>query len=89
MKSPIRYLTENSTKSLCRRQDSDSFCFLDSPRLCLFCTSFSDSRGPRPVSHLTRLLEQGADLVIVQQMLGDIRPNERHIEDRRLKLVEH
>jgi len=29
IKSPVRYLVENSTKSLCQLQDSDAFRFLD------------------------------------------------------------
>jgi hypothetical protein len=56
MKSPIRYLIENSTKSLCQPQDSDNFCLLDLLRFCLFCATFSDNlvkvNHGRPVAHL-------------------------------------
>jgi hypothetical protein len=37
MKSPIRYLVENSTKSLCQPQDIDNFCFLALPHFRSFC----------------------------------------------------
>jgi hypothetical protein len=40
---PLRYLIQNSTKSLCQLQDSDDFNFLEFPDFCLFCASFSDS----------------------------------------------
>jgi hypothetical protein len=42
-KSPVRYLVENSTKSLCQLQDSDDFYFLDLFGSCSFCASFSDN----------------------------------------------
>ncbi len=42
-KIAIRYLTENSTKSLCQPQDSEIFNFLDLLFLCSFCPSFSDN----------------------------------------------
>jgi hypothetical protein len=42
-KSLVRYLTENSTKSLCQLQDSDDFCFLDLLDFWPFCASFSDN----------------------------------------------
>jgi hypothetical protein len=43
IKSPIRYLPENSTKSLCQPQDSATICFLDLLRFYLFCATFSDN----------------------------------------------
>jgi hypothetical protein len=43
LKSLVRYLAENSTKSLCQLQDSVDFNFRDLHRFCLFCASFSDN----------------------------------------------
>jgi len=39
----FRYLIENSTKSLCQLQDSDSYCFLNLLCFCLFCAILSDN----------------------------------------------
>jgi len=43
IKSLVRYLVENSTKSLCQLQDSDNFCLLDFLCFCSFCANFSDN----------------------------------------------
>src|SRR5262245_57578046 len=43
IKPPIRYLVENSTKSLCQLKDSDNSCFLSLLCLCSFCANFSDN----------------------------------------------
>jgi hypothetical protein len=43
IKSPIRYLAENSTKSLCQPQDSEDFCFLDLLCFCSFCAILGDN----------------------------------------------
>jgi hypothetical protein len=43
MKSPIRYLEEKSTKSLCQPQNSENFSFLNLLWFCSFCATFSDN----------------------------------------------
>jgi hypothetical protein len=56
IKSPIRYLVENSTKSLFQPQDSDNFCFLELPRFCLFCAAYSyNSATVGPLPALTHM----------------------------------
>jgi hypothetical protein len=40
---PLRYLIENSTKSLCQPLDSSISSFLEFVDFGLFCVSFSDS----------------------------------------------
>jgi hypothetical protein len=47
-KTPVRYQAENSTKSLCRPQDSVTFFFLDLRGFCSFCATFSDNFGDSP-----------------------------------------
>jgi hypothetical protein len=42
-KSPIRYLVQNSIKSLCQPRDSENFSFLDLLRFSPFYATFSDN----------------------------------------------
>jgi len=43
IKSPVHYLAENLTKSLCQPRDSADFSFLDLLCFCSFCASSSDN----------------------------------------------
>jgi hypothetical protein len=41
LKSPVCYLTQNPTKSLCKPSDSTSFNFLEFADFFVFCAGFS------------------------------------------------
>jgi hypothetical protein len=83
MKSPFRYLTENSTKFLCQPQDSDNFSFLDLLCFSSICASFGGdlvtvshfnlSRTLRVTNSHFRQVEYGVWPIVVAQSFNDLR----------------